>query len=165
MTALCSCCERSVGESECVTLLHRSDVTICSDCLNWLNTQRARHVRAHNGGWAVTAHDPVFVVADMERAADHYRKLGFEVSYHDDNYAFAEHGALNLHLELAEANGPGPGSGVLYIHCLDADDVVEAWRKAGIDITDPENKPWGKLEGEHVDPDGNIIRFGSPRRD
>jgi hypothetical protein len=27
-----------------------------------------------------------------------------------------------------------------------------------------ENKPWGKYEGSHVDPDGNIIRFGSPTR-
>jgi catechol 2,3-dioxygenase-like lactoylglutathione lyase family enzyme len=165
VTVLCSCCERSVDEHDSVQLLHQSDVKICSDCLNWLNTQRERHVRAHNGGWVVTTHEPVFVVADMERAADHYRKLGFDVTHHDDSYAFAEHGALNLHLELADGSGPRSGGGVLYIHCVDADDVVVEWRKAGVEVTDPENEPWGKYEGEHVDPDGNIIRFGSPRRD
>ena len=165
MTVLCSCCGRVVEESDFVQLLHKSDVKICCDCVNWLTTQRERHVRAHGGGWAVTAHEPVFVVADLAQAADHYRKLGFEVTYHDATYAFAEHGALNLHLELAGADSPQPGGGVLYVHCVDADDVVDEWRKAGMEVTDPENKPWGKYEGEHVDPDGNIMRFGSPRRD
>jgi predicted enzyme related to lactoylglutathione lyase len=161
----CTCCEKSVDHSESVQLLHASDVTICFDCLNWLNSQRDRHVRTHSGGWVVTFYEPVFVVADMTRAADHYQKLGFGVTYHDDGYAFAEHGRLNLHLERTEENGPRAGGGVLYIHCDDADDVVAEWRKAGLEVTDPENKPWGKYEGEHVDPDGNIIRFGSPSRD
>jgi catechol 2,3-dioxygenase-like lactoylglutathione lyase family enzyme len=113
----------------------------------------------------VTGYEPVFVVADMARAADHYRKLGFEVTYFNDVYAFAEHGALNLHLERTEENGLRPGGGVLYVHCDDAAEVSAEWRKAGLEITDPENKPWGKYEGSHVDPDGNIIRFGSPKRD
>ena len=165
MTVECTCCKRSVEGTDAVRLLHEPDVKICSDCLQWLTSQRDRHDRARNGGWIVTDYDPVFVVADMTAAADHYRKLGFDVSYHDDTYAFAEHGRLNLHLELTEHGGPRPGGGVLYVHCVDADDLVEEWRKAGIEITEPENKPWGKYEGEHVDPDGNIIRFGSPRRD
>ena len=165
MSVPCSCCENPVDESNSVQLLHNSNVKICADCLNWLNTQRERHVRAHSGGWSVTAHEPVFVVADMEMAADHYRKLGFHVTFHDDSYAFAEHGALNLHLELTEPDGPRPGGGVLYLHCTDADDCVDEWRKAGIEVSDPENKPWGKYEGDHMDPDGNVIRFGSPSRD
>jgi catechol 2,3-dioxygenase-like lactoylglutathione lyase family enzyme len=161
----CACCKTSVDETNSVQLLHASDVTICFDCLSWLNTQRDRHARAHSGGWVVSGYEPVFVVADMERAADHYRKLGFEVSAWDDGYAFAEHGTLNLHLERTEDGGPRPGGGVLYVHCDNADDVVAEWRKAGLEVTSPENKPWGKYEGSHVDPDGNIIRFGSPRRD
>jgi catechol 2,3-dioxygenase-like lactoylglutathione lyase family enzyme len=164
MTGGCACCEKPVRETDSVRLLHNSDVAICFDCLDWLNTQRDRHVRAHGGGWVVAGSEPVFVVADMPRAADHYRKLGFEITYHDDSYAFAEHGSLNLHLELSVDDEPRPGGGVLYVHCDDADDVVAEWRKAGLVLTGPENKPWGKYEGEHVDPDGNIIRFGSPRR-
>ena len=165
MTVTCAFCEKSVAETDAVRLLHNADVTICADCLNWLNSQRDRRVRARSGGWAVTAHETVFVVSDMPRAADHYRKLGFAITYHDDSYAFAEHGALNLHLERTEENGPRPGGGVLYIHCDDAEAVVAEWRKAGIEVPDPENKPWGKYESEHVDPDGNIIRFGSPSRE
>jgi len=26
----------------------------------------------------------------------------------------------------------------------------------------PEDTEWGQHEGAHVDPDGNVIRFGSP---
>ena len=115
MTVQCACCEKSVEETGSVRLLHKADVTICFDCLSWLNTQHDRHVRAHSAGWVVTAHEPVFVVADMPKAADHYAKLGFDVTFHDDSYAFAEHGALNLHLELTEDDGPRPGGGVLYV--------------------------------------------------
>jgi catechol 2,3-dioxygenase-like lactoylglutathione lyase family enzyme len=160
----CSCCQKSVDETNSVRLLHKQDVTICFDCLNWLNQQRDRHERAHSGGWVVTRYEPVFVVSDMARAADHYSKLGFEFTQVVDGYAFAEHGGLNLHIELTEENGPRPGGGVLYIHCGDADEVAAEWRKAGLAVTAPENKPWGKYEGEHVDPDGNLIRFGSPPR-
>jgi hypothetical protein len=162
MNVACACCEKAVQETDSVRLLHRSDITICFDCLNWLNTRRERHIHAHSGGWVVSFSEPVFVVTDMAQAADHYQKLGFDVTFATDGYAFAEHGALNLHLELTEEGGPRPGGGVLYIHCDDADAVVAEWRKAGLEVPGPENKPWGKYEGEHVDPDGNIIRFGSP---
>jgi len=162
MTVSCACCGKSVEETNSVRLLHNADTKICFDCLGWLENQRDRHVGAHSGGWVVTASEPVFVVSDMERAADHYRKLGFEVTFFDDNYAFAEHGSLNLHLDRSEEYGPRPGGGVLYIHCGDADEVALEWRKAGLDVDGPADKPWGKCEGSHIDPDGNIIRFGSP---
>ena len=165
MTVECACCGRSLDETSSVRLHRRSDVKICFDCLNGLNMQRDRHMSAHSGGWFVTGHEPVFVVSDMPRAIDHYTKLGFEVSPYDEGYAFAEHGRLNLHLERFDGSTGPPGGGVLYIHCDDADAVAAEWRKAGLDVEAPENKPWGKNEGSHVDPDGNVIRFGSPRRD
>ena len=46
MTVQCACCEKSVEETDSVRLLHKADVTICFDCLSWLNTQHDRHVRA-----------------------------------------------------------------------------------------------------------------------
>jgi hypothetical protein len=36
------------------------------------------------------------------------------------------------------------------------------WRRAGVDVTGPRDYEYGKREGSHVDPDGNVIRFGSP---
>jgi hypothetical protein len=29
-------------------------------------------------------------------------------------------------------------------------------------VEGPRNEDYGKREGQHVDPDGNLIRFGSP---
>jgi hypothetical protein len=161
----CRCCEKSVDETTAVQLLHAADVKICFDCLGWLDAQRDRRVQAHSGGWVCTFHDHIFVVADVAQASEHYRRLGFDVEPYDEGYAFASRGdTLNIHLEAAEGAGRHAGQGIVYLHCDDADVVVEEWRKAGLEVTAPEDKPWGKYEGSHVDPDGNLIRFGSPRR-
>jgi uncharacterized glyoxalase superfamily protein PhnB len=51
----------------------------------------------------------------------------------------------------------------LYVHVDDADEVAERWRKAGARRR-PRDQDYGKREGRHVDPDGNVIRFGGPPR-
>jgi uncharacterized glyoxalase superfamily protein PhnB len=51
---------------------------------------------------------------------------------------------------------------VLYIHVEDADRLAADWRAAGATVDGPRNEDCGKREGQHVDPDGNLIRFGSP---
>jgi hypothetical protein len=60
--------------------------------------------------------------------------MGFETSRHDETYAFAHRDKdLTNHLVLAEAGGP-PTTGALYIHCHDADQVADEWRKAGLEV-------------------------------
>ena len=76
--------------------------------------------------------------------------------------AFAQRQGLNLHLDLTDS--PPPGGGLLYLHVDDADRLAEEWRAAGVEVTEPQDFPWGKHEGSHTDPDGNTIRFGSPLR-
>jgi hypothetical protein len=44
----------------------------------------------------------------------------------------------------------------------DANQLADDWRQAGIEFVGPEDFDDGKREGSHVDPDGNLIRFGSP---
>ena len=46
----------------------------------------------------------------------------------------------------------------------DADALYEEWTKPGVGgLTRPVGPtPYGLREGSHVDPDGNLIRFGSP---
>jgi uncharacterized glyoxalase superfamily protein PhnB len=58
------------------------------------------------------------------------------------------------------ADKPVPSK--LYLHCDDADELADAWRKAGLEVPGPEDYDYGKREGTHTDPDGNLIRFGSP---
>ena len=56
----------------------------------------------------------------------------------------------------------GPFRGYLYLHVTDAVQLAEEWRRAGVDVSGPQDYDYGKREGSHVDPDGNVIRFGSP---
>jgi catechol 2,3-dioxygenase-like lactoylglutathione lyase family enzyme len=105
----------------------------------------------------------VFSVLDVERAVEHYQRLGFTTEYHDTTYAFARWGNLVVHLGLDE-HPDAHMTSELYIHVDDADELAAGWRKAGIEFVEPENQDYGKREGRHVDPDGNIIRFGGPPR-
>jgi uncharacterized glyoxalase superfamily protein PhnB len=51
-----------------------------------------------------------------------------------------------------------------YLWVEDADELAAAWRSAGVQVHSPEDTEWGQHEGAVVDPDGNVIRFGSPMR-
>ncbi|HZE15000.1 MAG TPA: VOC family protein, partial [Mycobacterium sp.] len=93
-----------------------------------------------------------------------YEQLGFETSLHDETYAFArKNRGVTIHLAKAH-DGTLPGHGSIYIHCQNADRVAEEWRRAGIGVAGPQDQDYGRREGEATDPDGNLIRFGSPLR-
>lgn len=160
--ATCSCCAETV--QAWVTLWSRKDIIICYECLDYLNSRRDKQIASHGGLKPVAGYDPVFSVLDVERAVDHYQRLGFTTDYHDETYAYAHWGGnLVIHLALDE-HPEAHMTAVLYIHVDDADEVAADWRKAGMEVIDPENQDYGKREGRHVDPDGNVIRFGGPPR-
>jgi uncharacterized glyoxalase superfamily protein PhnB len=116
------------------------------------------------GKWLATGFEPIFKVADVARSVAWFERAGFDVSFHDDTYAFARRDR-DLTIHLAQAVGHElPGHGVLYLHCQDADRVAEDWRKAGIEVDGPRNEDYGKREGSTTDPDGNVVRFGGPLR-
>ena len=162
MAVECACCGESV--EWWVRLRSRPDVPICHNCLGGLVAQRDGQLELISGEWLVTGFEPIFNVSDVGRSVAFYEQLGFETSFHDETYAFA-HRDRGLTIHLAKIEGDSlPGHGSLYIHCQDADRVADDWRSAGIAVTGPENQDYGKREGTVVDPDGNMIRFGSALR-
>ncbi len=163
MAVTCVCCSSSVDWW--VRLRSHPDQPICHDCLGGLNAQRDGQVQLMKGTWLVTGFEPIFKVSDVARSVAWFERAGFEVSFHDDTYAFA-HRDLHLTIHLAHADGgcDTAGHGALYLHCQDADRVAEDWRAAGIDVEGPRDEDHGKREGFITDPDGNVIRFGSPVR-
>lgn len=108
--------------------------------------------------------EPVFVVSDVARAVAHYETLGFSTSLHDEGYAFAHRDGLTIHLAGPGVAAERVGRGSVYLHVDDADALAEEWRGVGVEIVEPQDFEWGKHEGSHEDPDGNLIRFGSPLR-
>ena len=102
--------------------------------------------------------------SDVPRAVAHYQRLGFSISHHDEGYAFAHRDKLTIHLAGPGVDPERVGRGSIYMHVDDADHLADEWRKAGVEVIGPEDFDWGKREGRETDPDGNLIRFGSPLR-
>jgi catechol 2,3-dioxygenase-like lactoylglutathione lyase family enzyme len=147
-----------------VRLRSQPDLPICHDCLAGLNGQRDGQMQLMTATWLATGFEPIFNVSDLTRSAAWFAKAGFEMSHHDDAYAFAHRDRdLTIHLAVVP-EGELPGHSALYVHCQDADRVADEWRQAGIEVDGPRDEDYGKREGSATDPDGNVIRFGSPIR-
>jgi catechol 2,3-dioxygenase-like lactoylglutathione lyase family enzyme len=162
MAEVCTCCSTSVDWW--VRLRSHPDQPICHDCLGGLNAQRDGQLELISGSWLVRGFQPIFTVTDVARSVAWFERAGFEVSFHDDSFAFA-HRDRDLTIQLTQARGSAvPGQGALYIHCQDADRVAAEWRAAGIEVDALRDEDYGRREGATTDPDGNVIRFGSPIR-
>lgn len=104
---------------------------------------------------------PIFAVRDLEVAMEHYRRLGFAVrAYAGGGYGFASWHGIEIHLGVVPDDDRRIGAAYLFVD--DADRVAADWRSAGVEVHAPEDTEWGQHEGAVVDPDGNVIRFGSP---
>jgi uncharacterized glyoxalase superfamily protein PhnB len=106
---------------------------------------------------------PIFPVRDLDVALEHYQRLGFAVRrYPPGGYGYATLNSVELHLGVASESVHHAGSAYLFVD--DAGALAARWRAAGVEVHGPQDTAWGKHEGAVVDPDGNVIRFGSPTR-
>jgi DNA-binding MarR family transcriptional regulator/catechol 2,3-dioxygenase-like lactoylglutathione lyase family enzyme len=106
---------------------------------------------------------PIFPVRDLAAALAHYASLGFRtVAYEGGGYGFATRDGVDLH--LAAQSGPDLHPAAAYLYVRDADALHEEWTRPGVaGHTHPVGPTAYQLrEGSHTDPDGNLIRFGSP---
>jgi catechol 2,3-dioxygenase-like lactoylglutathione lyase family enzyme len=104
---------------------------------------------------------PILAVRDVDAAVAFYAGLGFDVRpYTGGGYAVAFRDEAELHLGQARDGAEGTVSA--YVHVDDADAVAAEWRAAGAEVHGPEDTDWGRHVGGLVDPDGNVLRFGSP---
>jgi catechol 2,3-dioxygenase-like lactoylglutathione lyase family enzyme len=107
---------------------------------------------------------PIFTVRDLAAALAFYRGLGFGArSWDGGGYGFLTFDGVEIHLGVE----PDPDTGAdrrstAYLFVEDADALARIWLAAGADVRLPQDTEWGKHEGALVDPDGNVIRFGSP---
>ncbi len=111
---------------------------------------------------------PIFPVRDLAAALAHYTALGFETLAYADgaDYGFANRDGTGLHLAAHPDHGH-QHSAETYLYVRDADALYDEWSRPGIG---GETRPVGLMEyrlreGSHIDPDGNLIRFGSPVAD
>lgn len=106
---------------------------------------------------------PVFVTTDLARALSHYERLGFAVEAYDnaDYYGYARRDGVEIHLAKLDRRTT---TSCAYLWVDDAAALYSEWAAAGVDgrLDAPTSTDYGLDEGAHVDPDGNLIRFGSP---
>jgi predicted enzyme related to lactoylglutathione lyase len=103
---------------------------------------------------------PIFPVIDLDASTQFYERLGFATRrYEGGDYAYATRDGLELHLGVVHSI---TGSASAYIWVDDADAVAATWTAAGVVVHPPVDTEWRQHEGAVVDPDGNVIRFGSP---
>lgn len=111
---------------------------------------------------------PVFPVRDLPRALEHYRSLGFDVTVQTEHseYGFIERDGVELHLAFTPDLDPMANTSVAYLYVDDADALAAEWNRPGVagETRYPEDTDYGLREGAHLDPDNNLIRFGSPAR-
>jgi hypothetical protein len=105
---------------------------------------------------------PILPSSDLTVTSAHYRQLGFTFRVHDEGYGTASRDGFNLH--FARTPDPPPaGAGAVYFAVDDAEALHREWASSGVgetsDLFDPGYKVW---EAAHTDPDGNLLRFGSP---
>jgi DNA-binding MarR family transcriptional regulator len=109
---------------------------------------------------------PIFPVRTLAAALAHYSALGFDTFAYADGteYGFANREGIGLHLAADPHHDPAHNAGSAYLYVRDADALYEQWSRPGIGgRTRPVSPtPYNLREGAHIDPDGNLIRFGSP---
>jgi len=105
---------------------------------------------------------PILHVADARASIDWYARLGFEVEWEHvfepgmPLYVSLRRGSARLH--LSEHSGDGGRASHVYLYVQDVDSID----RAGVV---PEDRPWGMREAVLTDPDGHVVRVGSPLRD
>lgn len=103
---------------------------------------------------------PIFPVTDPQRTLEHYAAPGCHVTAHDESYGFAAMAGVELPLPVVGDRDP-LRTAAAYLHVPDADDPAARWGSvertgAPVDTDDGLREDW------HVDPDGDLLRFGSP---
>jgi predicted enzyme related to lactoylglutathione lyase len=109
---------------------------------------------------------PVFPVSDLAAALDYYRRLGFGTrQWRGGGYGYLTFDGAEIHLgAVVDIAANADRRSTAYLFVEDADALARTWVAAGGDVRPPQDTEWGKREGVLIDPDGNVIRFGSPIR-
>jgi hypothetical protein len=114
---------------------------------------------------------PVLPVRDVAAALAHYARLGFKThAYRDPGvagdppYGFVSWGPVELHVARVTNLDPCASTSACYLYVDDADALHSQWCASGAEgrFTNPEDTPYALREFAHIDPDGNLLRVGSP---
>lgn len=111
---------------------------------------------------------PVLPVRDVAAALAHYAALGFVARPYEETsagahfYGFVSRDGVELHLSRFAELDPHTNTSACYLYVDDADALRATWEGLPGRLTAAEDTPYGLREFAHIDPDGNLLRVGSP---
>jgi hypothetical protein len=117
---------------------------------------------------------PVLPVRNVTRALERYRGLGFEATAYgegasdsDPIYGFLSWGPVEIHLSQFPELDPKTTTSACYLYVENADALYAAWAAAEVEgrLLPPSDTPYGLREFGYIDPDGNLLRVGSPLKE
>jgi uncharacterized protein len=113
---------------------------------------------------------PGIPTTDMARTVEHYQLLGFTFSAPgmaaspaEARFAIGERDGVALHFALKPDHDPSRTATWVYISVEDADELSAEFDASGAGQgRTPRDTDYKMRELAHIDPDGNLLLFGSP---
>ncbi len=112
----------------------------------------------------ITNNLTILAVEDLARSRDYYmQKMGFEETLSTGGWSFLKRGSLRL--RIGHCPGIVPMSACqdhsLIIQAVvdDADSLYQEFKSKGVDVSEPEDKPWGQREFGVLTIDGHRFMF------
>jgi hypothetical protein len=106
---------------------------------------------------------PIMPTTDIARTEAHYEQLGFAVDRYSDEFVMTKRDDVELFFSLSPDHDPKRTAACIYVRVDDADALHAEWQGAGVPgLRDVRDTDYKTREFGSIDPDGNLILFGSP---
>jgi predicted enzyme related to lactoylglutathione lyase len=106
---------------------------------------------------------PILPTSDVGRAVKFYESLGFQVAVYGD-FVMTKRDGIELFLSLRPDHDPKRTASCLFVRVDDANVLHAHWQTNGVgdEIKPLRDTDYGMREFAVIDPDGNMMLFGSP---
>jgi catechol 2,3-dioxygenase-like lactoylglutathione lyase family enzyme len=114
---------------------------------------------------------PILPCRSIAAAVAFHQRVGLAASLvidGPDGYAILRDGAVELHFAAVPGLDPATSSAACYLRVADADEWYDRCRRLGLPprgvprLGPIADQPWAMREFALVDPDGNLLRIGTP---
>lgn len=105
---------------------------------------------------------PIMPTTDIARTKTHYERLGFVVNVYGD-FVMTKRDDIEIFLSLKPDHDPSRTASCVFVRVSDANALHAEWRANDIPgLRDLHDTDYKMREFPYIDPDGNLILFGSP---